>query len=146
RRTVVSRFGTSAGFVIARPMLKREATPWRDKKAAQARHPRGFLSDSRLPTLDYLPFELPPIFLPAVPFFAARLAAFASVAAADSVAADSAFLLPRSRSAAARSRPPTPLVFGFSASLLASLSALARGSNSLPISSTCATSALSPLR
>ena len=35
----------------------------------------------------YFPFELPPIFLPAVPFFAARFAAFASVAAADSVVA-----------------------------------------------------------
>src|SRR5262249_47919936 len=84
---------------------------------ARRRRSRGSLES------DYLPFEEPPIFLPVVPFFAARLAAFASVACADSASAP-AFLPPRRRSAAARSRPPTPpLAFGFSVSpSLASLS------------------------
>jgi len=51
----------------------------------------------------------------------------------------------RSRSAAARSLPPTPFVFGF-ASVVPAAAAWDFGSNSLPTSSTCATSALSPLR
>jgi hypothetical protein len=58
---------------------------------------------------------------------ALRFAAFASTAAADSLEADSAFFPPRSRSAAARRRPPTPLVFGAPSPFFASVSACARG-------------------
>src|SRR5262249_61491378 len=42
---------------------------------------------------------------------------------------------PRSRSAAAFNRPPTPFAFGAASAFLASASAAARGLNSLPINS-----------
>src|SRR5439155_26160596 len=85
--------------------------------------------------------QLPPAFLGVVVL---RLTPFDGFDAAFFPPSSSSFL-PRMRSAAARSRPPTPLAFGFSP-LFASPSALARGLNSLPRSSTCATSALSPRR
>src|SRR5438309_1739222 len=58
----------------------------------------------------------------------------------------SSFFPPRRRSAAARRRPPTVFFFSPSPFGSAGPSAFAFGSNSLPTSSTCATSALSPLR
>ncbi len=64
----------------------------------------------------------------------------------DFGAGDPASFLPRTRSAAAFRRAPTPfLAAGFSAAASV-LSTSALGSYSLPTSSICATSALSPRR
>src|SRR5258707_2386909 len=101
-------------------------------------------ADVRLGTCDLELCQLPPALRGVV---ARRAVPFAGlVAFFPPPPSLSSFLPPpRSRSAAARRRPPTPLAFGL-ASSVAAPSALAFGSYSLPTSSTCATSALSPRR
>ena len=73
-----------------------------------------------------------------------RRAGLALFSADSSPSSAASAFLPRSRSAAARSRPPTP--FGFALAAVSAFSVSAFGSYSLPTSSICATSALSPRR
>src|SRR5688572_9914904 len=94
------------------------------------------------------PLPLTPDFYPAfcgVVRFAPRPLVWPPLDALRASAASPSSFLPRRRSAAARNRPPTP-AFGFAAAAAFVCFGSAFGSYSLPTSSSCASSALSPRR